>query len=130
VKLADLTVDLELRDTPFNPFLTGRPAELKTIQYNNIRGQDHYRVWIHLAGVKLPFVDEVTYRLHESFKPALHRVVRGPANPICALEIWTWGLFEVSASVRMKTGEVVALSHMLTYDKQFKAKGVQFVSEP
>jgi hypothetical protein len=49
-----------------------------------------------------------------------------PRNPSCKLEIWTWGIFEVSARVLDKSGSTFQLVHPLEYEREIAQKGVAF----
>jgi transcription initiation factor IIF auxiliary subunit len=83
-------------------------------------GVHRYKVRIFLEGQDLPFVRQVTYGLHKTFRNP-HRVVeRTISNPDCRLEIWTWGIFEVTADVQDNTGQVYRLTHQLTYGKELE----------
>jgi hypothetical protein len=78
-----------------------------------------YRVFLYLEGLRLPYVNAVTYVLHPTFKEPTRQVFRTPSNPRCKLEIWTWGLFRVQAIVADRDGNMVTLTHDLQYDKEF-----------
>jgi transcription initiation factor IIF auxiliary subunit len=82
-----------------------------------------YKVTIRLAGMDLPYVAAVTYRLHRSFKERTHTVDRTILNPDCALTIWTWGLFVVQVIIHLKSGHQIPLDHELHYDEAIRAAG-------
>ncbi len=79
-----------------------------------------YQVFIYLDGPALPFVESVTYILHETFPDRIRTVRRTPSNPRCKLEVRTWGTFEVIAEVLEKKGTSFRLIHPLTYDREIK----------
>jgi len=106
-------IELRVFDTAVDP-----SAEEKIIYYKP-GAQPLYRVWIYVDGPDLPFVESVTYRLHPTFEQPERTVPRTISNPSCKLEIWTWGLFEVTAVVQTKNEQRFELRHELTYDQQF-----------
>ena len=117
-------------DTAIDPSTASDPARAREVRFQNAGGKDLYKVWIYLDGPDVPFVQAAIYELHPSFAKRVHTVSRTVANPSCALIIWTWGIFDVKATLRMKSGEAVELTHKLTYDREFEKKGTTFVREP
>jgi hypothetical protein len=95
-------------------------ATRETVQY---RAGDPplYRVFLYLDGHDLPYVEGVTYHLHETFPRPRREVRRTPSNPRCKLVLWTWGVFEVRAVIRDKRGEEHEVRHPLTYDRAFSS---------
>jgi hypothetical protein len=85
-----------------------------------------YRVRLYLVGDGLPFVQAVTYHLHETFDPPVRYVERTVENPNCELVIWTWGIFPVLAEIRDKRGAVYEVQHALTYGAELE-RGVRLV---
>ncbi|HKJ03192.1 MAG TPA: pYEATS domain-containing protein [Longimicrobiales bacterium] len=92
----------------------------ETVQY---RAGDPplYRVFLYLDGNDLPYVEGVTYHLHETFPRPRREVRRTPSNPRCKLVLWTWGIFEVRAVIRDKRGSDHEVRHQLTYDRVFSS---------
>lgn len=82
-----------------------------------IRGK-LYRVYIYVSGKNVPYISDVTYHLHETFKNNVITVKRTIENPNCVLSIWTWGLFEVKAVVKDKQGHSKTYRHQLAWDKE------------
>lgn len=82
-----------------------------------IRGK-LYRVYIYVSGKNVPYISDVTYHLHETFKNNVITVKRTIENPNCVLSIWTWGLFEVKAVVKDKQGHMKTYLHQLAWDKE------------
>ena len=119
-------LNIELKDTIFDPSRHGGQAN---VYVRKKRGRNHYKVWIYLEGHDLPYVESVTYTLHQTFKNPVRRVPRSPANPNCTLEIWTWGVFLVKAMIMDKQGFSYRVSHQLTYDKQFPTEKDRYVHE-
>ena len=77
-----------------------------------------YRVYIYIAGNNLPYIAEVTYHLHKTFKNRNIRIKRTLDNPNCVISTWTWGLYEVQATVIDKRGGRYQLRHQLSWDKE------------
>lgn len=129
MRVAELKSGIEVRDSVFSPLSPAGPAEARVIRFR--KGDKHplYKVWIYLDGVRVPFVDRVTYALHSSFRDPLRTVARSPSNPNCALELWTWGIFDVGVTIWEKSGERSELVHRLTYDRDFDRSDVRFVEE-
>lgn len=116
-------------DTAIDPSTASDRAGTREVRYQKAAGRDLYKVWIYLDGPDVPFVRAAIYELHPSFAQRVHTVSRTVANPSCALIIWTWGIFDVKATLRMKSGESVELTHKLSYDRDFASEGVKFVLE-
>lgn len=116
-------LDISLSDSLFDP---DSPAEGQSISYKGDPDRPHYKVYIHLAGRDLAFVDKVTYKLHESFKRDTVSVSRSPRNPKCKLVIWTWGIFTIEATVYTIDGNTIRLKHPMKYDEDIN-KGYDFV---
>ncbi|MGC2235164.1 MAG: pYEATS domain-containing protein [Pyrinomonadaceae bacterium] len=125
-------LDLKIIDTVFDPNIYGasenpvlprnaKSDEMKfNVHYYERDGTFNYQVWLFLAGNDLPFVDKVTYQLHESFDEPFRTVNRTPANPDCRLVIWTWGIFQVNANIYDKNNRLYVLTHQLNYGNQLK----------
>ena len=108
-------LNLEVKDSVFDP--SQQLSEAKV----HVREKDdkkYCQVWIYLEGVDLPYVDQVTYVLHEDMKPPVQTVNRTPTNPNCAVAIWTPGPFLVKARILDKKGFSYLVDHSLTYEKQ------------
>jgi transcription initiation factor IIF auxiliary subunit len=113
--------DLRLKDSAVEP-----GSDSKTVVRTDEAKRPRYKVWIYLEGSHLYLVDSVTYILHPSFSPREVKVVRTVNNEWCALEIWTWGVFELTAVVTMKTGQTVMLKHYMQYDKEISRRKSEF----
>lgn len=107
-------LDVRIRDSVHEPGTTATPILVDESLENHPR----YKVWLYLDGPDLPYVKRVTYMLHPTFPDPERVVHRTAANPRCALPIWTWGLFTVTARVEDKQGRTVELLHDLTYGDQ------------
>jgi hypothetical protein len=118
----DLVVDV--RDSPFDPDNPVRVIQVR----NPDADRPLYKVYLYLDGPGLPFVESVTYRLHRTFERPSRAVRRSVANPRCKLAIWTWGLFEVQATIQDKMGRTVMRSHVLEYPRHFSEKDVKFLA--
>jgi transcription initiation factor IIF auxiliary subunit len=108
---------LEVKDSVLDPDSTDH-----RIRYQGpvVADRTLYRVFIYLDGPALPFVESVTYTLHETFPDRIRTVRRTPRNPSCKLEIRTWGTFEVIAEIQEKRGTTFRLIHPLTFDREIK----------
>lgn len=103
-------LQLAVRDSVHEP---GKP--MGAIVYDKAGGRARYKVWVYLEGPDLPYVKTATYHLHPTFPNPVRTVARRLANPNCALEIWTWGLFELTVEVEDKNGRVHRLVHDMGY---------------
>lgn len=105
-----------MRDSVFDP--NQRLSEAK-VHVREKDGKQYCQVWIYLEGSDLPFVDQVTYVLHEDIKPSVQTVERTPSNANCALAIWTPGPFLAKARILDKKGVSYQVDHSLIYQNQF-----------
>lgn len=106
-------LNIRLSDSVFRPGTTG--GKVRARRGN---GKPLYRVYLFLEGSDLPYVRQVTYVLHPTFRKQRRIVRRLASNPHCALPIWTWGLFLVTAIVEDKRGRSRTLRHEMSYDKE------------
>ena len=109
---------LDVKDSVLDPDSSDRSIRYQPLVQDDDRAL--YRVFVYLDGPALPFVESVTYTLHETFPDRTRTIRRTPANPSCKLEIRTWGTFEVIAEVLEKSGRSFRLTHPLTYDREIK----------
>jgi transcription initiation factor IIF auxiliary subunit len=107
--------ELEVRDSLRDPDAPDQTAQWR----NPDSDKPVYRVFLYLDGLKLPYVNAVTYVLHPTFKEPTRQVFRTLSNPRCKLQLWTWGLFRVQAIVTDRDGNMFTLTHDLQYDKEF-----------
>jgi transcription initiation factor IIF auxiliary subunit len=108
-------LQVNVRDSVYPP-----GTDAGTILYDQLQSSPRYKVWIYLEGPDLPYVRSATYRLHPTFPDPIRTVTRTVSNPTCALEIWTWGLFEIHVEIEDKSGARQALEYRLNYDRQLK----------
>ena len=113
-------LDIEVRDTVFDPDVPRSNARVHVAKEN---GRPIYRVYIYLDGYDLPYIESVTYTLHETFRNPNRTVRRTPSNPKCKLVIWTWGLFVVKATIVDIKGVTHTREHSLTYDRELPPAG-------
>ncbi len=119
---------VEVRDSVFDPDLN--PETNKKVYWREgSDGSALYKVWLYLAGEDLPYVHSVTYTLHPTFPDPTRRVSRTLTNPNCELVLWTWGMFEVKAAIEDKTGGIYEAVYKLSYDRQLKQEGIEYVRE-
>ena len=102
--------NLEVKDSIFDPDSPDRTAKWR----NPDQEKPLYRVFLYLEGLRLPYVDSVTYVLHPTFQEPTRQIFRSASNPRCKLELWTWGLFRVQAIVTDRDGNVFNLTHELS----------------
>jgi hypothetical protein len=119
---------IEVRDSVLDPNLP--PNSPKKAHWSEgADGRPRYKVWIYLVGDDLPYVSSVTYTLHPTFADPVQQVSRTPANPNCQLVIWTWGLFDVKATIVDKMSNVYEVMYSLSYDKQLAQSDIEYVRE-
>ena len=116
-------LNVVVRDSLFDP---ERGSE-RVVQFRR-SSPDHtlYRVFLYLDGLDLPFVNLVTYQLHETFSPNTRTVARTPSNPRCKIDIWTWGAFTVRAVIEDKQGRTWTMTHQLEYVTQLSEANLQY----
>ncbi len=78
-------------------------------------GKEHYNVRIYLAADPdvLSTIDRVEYLLHSSFHNP--RRVSTDRDHHFAIDIWTWGVFDIEVTVHFLTGEPKVLEHSVEY---------------
>ena len=109
-------LNVQVKDTVFDP---NSPQSVdRKIHVREEGGTTYFKVWLYLEGEDLPYVESVTYTLHETFRNPERNVKLTPSNPNCQLVIWTWGVFTVKAKIFDKRGLTFELSHYLTYDQE------------
>lgn len=121
-------LNIRIVDTVFDPDKYGidlSPTDVEKrkpeVHYHESGGSSLYKVWILLAGPDLPRVESVTYLLHETFDPPTRVVPRTLSNQDCRITIWTWGVFQINATILDKIGRTYSLSHQLTYGQALDA---------
>lgn len=119
--------NIEVKDTLFDPNLAAESPRIVHVR-KGADGTSLYKVWLYLSGYDLPYVESVTYRLHSTFLERDRSVRRSVSNPNCQLVIWTWGLFEVKATILDKSNRRYEVEHNLTYDKELQ-QDVRYVYE-
>lgn len=132
-------LNIEVRDSAFDPDKYGLdPFDFKAppsvtrivhVRQSGSEAKPNYKIWLYLVGNDVPYVETVTYTLHATFDEPVRTVRRSLANPQCQLVIWTWGLFEVKATIKDKRGGHYELRHKLTYGKQLRLPNIESVYE-
>jgi len=115
-------LNLVLKDSLFDP---DRPDD-KVVQVRRSESKPLYRVFLYLDGPDVPFVNRLTYKLHETFSPNTRTVARTPSNPRCKFDMWTWGVFTVVAVIEDKQGRTFTMSHYLEYTAQLSDKNLAY----
>lgn len=79
-------------------------------------GSEQYQIELRLSGPpeELDQVKNVTYRLHPGFRTPVRRSSDRANN--FAISFWTWGMFMIYVSIKMKDGETNTKEYYLTYD--------------
>lgn len=122
IEVRDSVFDLSIYGLdPFSPITSDTP---KIVYVRSKGSKPTYKVWLYLFGNDVPYVESVTYTLHATFSEPVRTIRRTLANPNCQLVIWTWGLFEVKAAIRDKTGGLQEIRHNLTYGRQLELPGI------
>lgn len=116
-------MNIEVKDSVFDPDLS--PNSPREIHYRlgTRDNRTYYQLWLYLEGDDLPFVESVTYTLHESFADPNQTVRRTARNRNCKLEIWTWGLFTAKATILDTKGLSYVFKHELRYEEQLFPEG-------
>ena len=117
---ASRELDLRVVDTVLGP-----PEEKdgpRTVRARLKEGTRYYQVRIYLEGNDLPFVESVTYHLHPTFRDPHRTVERSSANPSCEIVVLTWGIFDLVAEIRDKSGRVYDLEHAMQYGEELRQK--------
>ncbi len=123
---------LEVCDSLFNPYEPFSEGEKKKAYYKeaiNAEGRKTiwYKVWIYLDGQDLPFVKDVTYKLHPTFPNPMRNIECTPDNPKAAFFIWTWGIFTVEAEITDLKGRNMHTSHYLTYNSHLRDENIEWI---
>lgn len=122
-------LDIVVRDSVFDPNLSPSDPVRKVHVRKISEDTYYYKVWLYLEGKDLPYIDNVTYVLDETFSDPNRNVSRTPANPNCQLVIWTWGLFTVNIMITDKKGNVYRMDHKLSYQKQLPSDSKEYKYE-
>ena len=80
-----------------------------------------FKVTLVLGGNDLPFIKEVTYTLHKTFKNRIKRIERSISNPDCRLVFYAWGTFTVIAKVETLKGGSFQISHPLQFGTEVQS---------
>ena len=120
-------LNIEVRDTVFDPSLPR--SDDSPVHWRKDSGKLEYKVWLYLEGNDLPYIQSVTYTLHQDFRNPNRTVSRSPANPNCQLVIWTPGLFTVKVTILDKKGFSYEVAHLLAYDQELPPWGDRYVPE-
>ncbi len=78
-------------------------------------GKEHYNVRIYLYAKPdtLSSINRVEYLLHSSFRNP--RRVSTDRDNRFAIDIWTWGMFDIEVTVHFSKGEKQELKHSVKY---------------
>ncbi len=94
-----------IKDGPLIPYRIFNPG-----------GREHYniRIYVDASPEKLHSIELVEYQLHPSFPRPKRRSFDRDSR--FAIEIWTWGLFEIAVKIHFRNGESKEMSHDVKYD--------------
>ena len=115
-------LDIKIIDSLFDPDTSERVVSVE----KKSASRPLYKVFVYLQGLDVPYVDNVTYTLHPTFKRPVIRVDRTISNPSCKLTIWTWGLFTIRASIATSQGTILNSEHSLTYDRDLQSPDIKY----
>ena len=110
--------DIGVKDSLVDP--DGTMGDEPRIPFVKRGNQYAYTVYLYLTGAHRYMVEQVTYRLHESYSPNVYTVARTALNPTCKLKLTAYGAFRVQAEVRMSNGTVLAVHHSMGFTQQMK----------
>ena len=116
-------LDIAIKDSVFDPDLPRSSSSKIYFHLGKRDGRTYYKVWLYLEGNDLPYIESVTYTLHESFREPNQTVRRASSNPNCKFVIWTWGLFTVKATIIDKKNLTYIVSHELSYENELFPEG-------
>ena len=79
-------------------------------------GREHYNVaiWVNATDDELDQIEKVEYSLHPSFKRRI-RKSKDRENKF-SITIWTWGMFNIDATVFFRDGTTSKHSYYLSYE--------------
>ena len=81
----------------------------------NSGGREHYNVKIYLYAdpEELTNIRQVEYLLHPSFRN--RRRVSSDRDTYFAIELWTWGMFDIDVTVHFENGDTEEMRYTLDY---------------
>ena len=85
-----------------------------------------FKVTLTLGGNDLPFVKEVTYTLHQTFKNRAKKIERSISNPDCKLVFYAWGTFTVIVKLKTLKGDSFQFSHPLQFGNEVQGGKYSF----
>ncbi len=110
-------MNIELRDSAFTRTSNGK----RIIQAKKNPGKKTtYKVDVEITGNDLPFVKQVTYKLHPTFRNNIKTVVRTLSNPNCTISFFAWGIFNIEATVEFLDGKKYRTSHFLRFNEDIQ----------
>ena len=94
-----------IKDGPVIPYRIFNPG-----------GREHYniRIFVDSSPEELHEIKLVEYQLLPSFPRPKRRSFDRESR--FAIEIWTWGMFEIDVNVHLRSGERRELTHDVDYD--------------
>ena len=79
-------------------------------------GREHFHIgiWVEGSDQELDNIEKVVYKLHPSFRRRL-RSSSNRKNEF-SITIWTWGMFNIEATIHFKDGTQETHNYYLSYD--------------
>ena len=90
-------------------------------------GYEHYKIRLFVSGRDVGALESVEYLLHDTFANP-RRIVTDPANGF-ALDIWTWGEFEIRVTLNFKDGAETKLIYPLAYSSELPSSDSAYTNE-
>ena len=87
---------------------------------------DCFKIRLHIEG-DIDELKSVRYELHPSF-PRPNNLIKSPSGGF-ALEIWTWGEFEINVTFNHKDGMETETVYHLQYSQELPVKDEDYLDE-
>ena len=88
-------------------------------------GYEHYNIRLFIEGKDLNEVSFVEYELHPTFPNPLRKATNSALG--FAIDIWTWGEFEISVSIHFKNNETLEIIHSVAYSNELPADNANYI---
>lgn len=89
-------------------------------------GSEHYKIRLFVDG-DIEALQRVEYHLHPTFHNP-HRVVDDPEGGF-ALDIWSWGEFEIPVTLHFQDGSEREIVYPLAYSEELPASDSAYTNE-
>lgn len=88
-------------------------------------GYEHYNIRLFIEGEDLSEVSFVEYELHPTFPNPLRKATNSEQG--FAIDIWTWGEFEINVSIHFKNREIQDVIHSVAYSNELPADEQNYI---